>query len=132
MPKYTGTEGRILPSAQVKKLLENHKSKRGDQEKSGSHYIESEFFGLETFEKLLKNCGGKAVGFKVYYGNQLENRDGKQPKEDPKGKPTSRVVIIPVDAEGNNLMGGKQAPGMKDADDDGGAMGDGPTCPHYC
>ncbi|PWJ57154.1 hypothetical protein CLV98_10874 [Dyadobacter jejuensis] len=132
MPKYTGKEGKLLPAKQIKSLLEGHKKQREDQESRGHHFIESEFFGLETFKHMLEKCGGNPVGFKVYYGNQLENREGKEPMPDVNGRPTSRIIIVPVDADGNNLMGGKTLPGHKDADDDGEAMGDGPTCPHYC
>jgi hypothetical protein len=134
MPKYTGNEGSIIPSSQIKKLRESHKKHGKDQEKNGHHFIESEFFGLETFKKLLEKCGGEPVGFRVFYGNRNEDRGGKEPVEDASGKPTPRIIIIPVDAEGNNLMGGKTAPGHKDgdSDEDGGGMGDGPTCPQWC
>ncbi len=132
MPKYTGKEGSIIPASQIKKLRDNHTLLGKEQEAKGHHYIESEFFGLETFKTLLEGCGGKAVGFRVFYGNRNENREGKAPVEDPKGKPTPRIIIIPVDAEGNNLMGKKSTPGLKDEKDEGGGMGDGPTCPQWC
>lgn len=132
MPKYTGKEGSIIPASQIKKLRENHKRQGKEQEAKGHHYIESEFFGLETFKKLLDRCGGEPVGFRVFYGNRNENRDGKAPIEDPKGKPTPRIIIIPVDANGNNLMGKKSAMGIKDGNEEDGGMGDGPTCPQWC
>jgi hypothetical protein len=143
MPQYRGTEGKLIPVKEVRKYTCEHVD---CQDPSNDHnFIEAEFFGLKTFKKLLKECGGSPVGFRVYYGIRHEDHSGGDAREcskDTGGKPTSRLFIVPVDAHGMELTGihsvrGKKSndpgSGLKDMPEgDGNAMGGGPLCPTLC
>lgn len=143
MPQYRGTEGKLIPVKEVKKYTCEHVDCKDPNH--DHNFIEAEFFGLKTFKKLLKECGGDPVGFRVYYGIRHEDHTSGDPCECSKengGKPTSRLFIVPVDANGteltgiNSVRGSKYISpggGLKDMpEDEGNAMGGGPTCPHHC
>lgn len=128
MAKFTGNEGRLISSLAAKALMEPHQAKEKSIYERGENYIKAEFFGINTFKKLIEPLGDNCVGFRVYYGAQDEDHEGPEPVFG-KGKPTSRLVIVPVDANGRDItkgMGHKDMP----ADDD--AMAGGPTCPSHC
>jgi hypothetical protein len=93
---------------------------------------------------LLRECGGKPVGFRVYYGIRHEDHANGEPCECSKeagGKATRRLFIVPVDAHGTELTGinsirgtkNDKHSGLKDMpEEDGNAMGGGPVCPTFC
>jgi hypothetical protein len=150
MPQYRGNEGELIPVKQVRVYTCAHV----DHESPGHdhHFIEAEFFGLKKFKQLLKECGGKPVGFRVYYGIRHEDHSKGEPCEcsiEEGGKATPRLFIVPVDAHGteltgiNSIRGTKKketksgstdkSSGLKDMpEDDGNAMGGGPVCPTFC
>jgi hypothetical protein len=143
MPQYTGKEGEIISVKKVKQYTCAHVD--NNDPKQDRNFIEAEFFGLETFQKLLEQCGGVPVGFRVYYGIRNEDHSKGKPRECSKeegGKSTRRLFIVPVDANGKELTGLNSVRGTKYIDpnaglkdmpeDDGGAMGGGPTCPSHC
>ena len=134
MPKYDGTEGKLISARDAKLLTSSHQNVREQIVKDGRNYVEAEFFGLETFNRLLKECGGDPVGFRVYYGQREENHDGERPvvTSDGKGKTTPRLIIVPVDANGTDLSGIVHVGGHKDMPAQGQAMVDGPICPRLC
>ena len=130
-PVFTGNEGEIILNSEVKAIKDAHKGRRSDIEKEGKdNYVEAEFFGLNTFKKLIKKFENTCVGFRVYYGNREEDHSGSGIKvtKDGSGKRTARVVIVPVDQYGNDL---RSPIGLKD-DDDGSGMANGPLCPNKC
>jgi hypothetical protein len=127
---FDGTEGEIILAADANKIKQVHQRNRKTIEKGNTdNYIESEFFGLKTFNKLIAAYKDECVGFRVYYGNTWENhKDGKvEVSEEGKGKKTSRLVIVPVDAYGKDLR-----PPMGLKDPSGGAVANGPVCPSHC
>ena len=144
MPQYKGTEGELISIKDAQRYTCEHVDcKDPDHD---HHFVEAEFFGLKTFKQLLKECGGKPVGFRVYYGIRHEDHSSDDPCECSKeegGKPTRRLIIVPVDANGTELTGlntvrAKQKyidteSGLKDMPAPAGqALANGPTCPHYC
>jgi hypothetical protein len=135
MPKYTGTEGQLISAREAKLFAKSHQGVREQIVKGGRNYVEAEFFGLETFRKLIEGCNGKPVGFRVYYGLRDEDHDGDEPvvTANGKGKPTQRLIIVPVDADGVDLSGLVTVGGHKDMPtDDGQALVNGPICPRHC
>lgn len=144
MPKYDGTEGQLIPARDAKVLTTRHQNFREQIVKDGRNYVEAEFFGLETFKKLLDQCEGEPVGFRVYYGLRDEDHNGEKPivSADGKGKATSRLFIVPVDADGTDLSGivhvgsfkdlPAQGGGHKDMPSQGQVMVGGPICPRLC
>ncbi|SDE27513.1 hypothetical protein SAMN04487996_104231 [Dyadobacter soli] len=134
MAKYTGQEGQLISAREAKLFTTNHQNVKELIEKDGKNYVEAEFFGLETFNKLLKGCGGKPIGFRIYYGLREENHDEDEPivTSGGKGRPTPRLVIVPVDADGQELSGLTTIGGHKDMPSDGQAMANGPICPRRC
>jgi hypothetical protein len=134
MPKYTGMEGQLISAREAKLFTTNHQKVKEQIVKDGKNYVEAEFFGLETFNRLLKGCNGKPVGFRVYYGLRDENHDGEDPiiTTDGKGKPTPRLIIVPVDADGTELSGLTTIGGHKDMPMDGEVLVNGPICPRRC
>ena len=127
---FTGDEGKIIQTSDANKLKEVHKKKKEQIIKDGKdNYIEAEFFGLNTFNKLMDTFKPDCVGFRVYYGSRMEKHDGAKVEatSDNSGKNTSRLIIVPVDKYGNDL---RLPRGMKDGEGTG--MAYGPTCPHNC
>ena len=129
---FDGTEGQIILSDDANKIKQVHQKRRKSIEKENTdNYVEAEFFGLKTFNKLIEAYKDDCVGFRVYYGNRWENHnDGKvEVSEEGRGKKTSRLVIVPVDAYGRDLA----APiGIKDQEGSPSALANGPLCPHKC
>ena len=142
MPKYKGTEGELISIEDANKYTCAHVDcKHPDHE---DNFVEAEFFGLKTFNKLLDECGGKPVGFRVYYGIRHEDRSKNTPiecSEEEGGKPTPRLIIVPVDANGKDLTGLNSARGIKIDSNEGSramsavkgkALANGPQCPSFC
>lgn len=136
MPQYRGTEGQLISVREAKVFTKRHQGNREDVIRAGKNYVEAEFFGLETFQQLLKECGGKPVGFRVYYGVREEDHEGDEPvvciDGDGKGKSTPRLIIVPVDAHGVDLSGLMSVGGHKDMPEDGKVLVNGPICPRHC
>ncbi|WAC10017.1 hypothetical protein [Dyadobacter pollutisoli] len=136
MPQYRGTEGQLISVREAKVFTKRHQSSREDVIRAGKNYVEAEFFGLETFQQLLKECGGKPVGFRVYYGVREEDHENDEPvvciEGDGKGKSTPRLIIVPVDAQGVDLSGLMSVGGHKDMPADGKVLVNGPICPRSC
>jgi hypothetical protein len=132
MATFTGNEGRLISAAEIKDLTAPHHAKENEITAKGDNYIKAEFFGIHTFNRLIGLHGDNCVGFRVYYGNQIEEHVEGEEKPvigSKKGKPTSRLVIVPVNKEGKDITTGL---GLKDmpASEDG--MAGGPLCPHKC
>ncbi|NIJ53530.1 hypothetical protein [Dyadobacter arcticus] len=134
MPQYRGTEGDLISVKEAKLFTARHQEQREAIEREGANnYVEAEFFGLETFKQLLDECGGEPVGFRVYYGLRNEIHSDGEPEVDEKGKPTPRLIIVPVDSHGVDLTGlVSVGGGLKDMAAEAKAMGNGPVCPHIC
>lgn len=128
MAKFTGHEGKLISSFEIKALTEPHHKKEKDIAARGENYIKAEFFGIHTFNKLIQSHGDSCVGFRVYYGNRDEDHEGDEPVYG-KGKPTSRLVIVPVSADGRDITKGMGLKDMPNSDD---GMSGGPTCPKNC
>ena len=128
MAKFTGHEGQLISSFEIKSLTEPHHAREKDIAARGENYIKAEFFGIHTFNRLIEQFGEKCVGFRVYYGSRDEDHEGDKPVFG-KGKPTSRLVIIPVGADGKDMVTGM---GMKDMPDGEDGMAGGPICPRSC
>lgn len=93
---------------------ESHGHKRGE-------YTESEFFGIDMIQDLIRRHPG-AVGIRCYYGINAH---------DPDGSNTRRLTLVAVDAKGHDLFTGGSLRGIKDPGD-GETLGDGYTCPKHC
>lgn len=128
MVKFSGNEGRLISSLQVKELTSPHHALEKNIKARGENFIQAEFFGLNTFKKLIDPLGKDCVGFRVYYGAQDEDHDGEEIVMG-KGKHTSRLIIVPVDANGRDISRGASLKDMPASDD---AMAGGPTCPSHC
>ncbi|MEO6686975.1 MAG: hypothetical protein ABIN24_13470 [Dyadobacter sp.] len=128
MANFSGNEGRLISSTEVKELKSPHHALEKDIKARGENFIQAEFFGLNTFKKLIDPLGRDCVGFRVYYGAQHEDHDGEEVIIG-KGKHTSRLIIVPVDANGKDISKGA---GLKDIPANDDAMAGGPTCPSHC
>lgn len=127
---FTGDEGEIILAADAKKIKSGHQKRKDDIIRGGTdNYVEAEFFGLNTFKKLIDTFKDECVGFRVYHGSRHEEHSGKDVRisKEGAGKRTSRVVIVPVDQYGNDL---RSPIGLKDGS--GTAMANGPLCPSNC
>lgn len=128
MSKFTGEEGELISVTRVKELTHPHKKREKDFVGRGENFVQAEFFGLKKFNKLIEKYGDKCAGFRVYYGNQLEEH-GQEKIVFGKGKTTSRLIIVPVGADGVDLLS-EGGLGFKDAQEE--AMAGGPLCPRQC
>ncbi|TDE16746.1 hypothetical protein [Dyadobacter psychrotolerans] len=129
---FDGSEGEIIFSSAANTLKSVHQKKKSEITKGNSeNYVEAEFFGLNTFNKLMESYKGQAVGFRVYYGSRWEEhqKDEVIVREEGKGKKTSRLIIVPVDAYGRDLA---SPIGIKDNEGSPSALANGPLCPHKC
>lgn len=128
MTKFSGNEGRLISSLEVKELTRPHHALEKNIKARGENFIQAEFFGLNTFKKLIDPLGKNCVGFRVYYGAQNEDHEGEEIIIGT-GKHTSRLIIVPVDASGKDILKGGGLKDMPAGDD---AMAGGPTCPSQC
>ncbi len=108
----------------AKEALERTAAYRKDEESRGhkrGEYTESEFFGAETIQELLRQHPG-SVGIRFYYGINVN---------DPDGPNARRLTLVAVDAAGKDIFKGGDLRGLKDPGD-GEAVGDGINCPRHC
>ncbi len=129
--RFTGREGRLISASEALELTTPHQKRERDFTARGENYVKAEFFGLHTFNDLIKMHGDSCVGFRVYYGLRDEEEDNDSKAQKSK-KPTARLVLVPVDADGNDIMRSAQAGGLKDMPVQGDAMTGGPLCPRQC
>ncbi|GGM99610.1 hypothetical protein GCM10010967_36980 [Dyadobacter beijingensis] len=128
--RFTGREGRLISVSEAQELTHPHQKKERDFTARGENYVKAEFFGIHTFNELIKLHGENCVGFRVYYGLRDEEEDDDSKTEKSK-KPTPRLVLVPVDEDGKDIMRAA-AGGLKDMPVQGGAMTGGPLCPRQC
>lgn len=129
--RFTGQEGRLISVLEAQELTQPHQKRERDFTARGENYVKAEFFGLQTFNDLIKLHGENCVGFRVYYGLRDEEEDDDSKTERSK-RPTPRLVLVPVDEDGHDIMRSAQAGGLKDMPVSGGAMTGGPLCPRQC
>jgi len=129
MPTIT-EGGKLITAIEMQGLVEPHQSKKRDLKIQEENHIDAEYFSCKTFMELINQHGDRCVGFRVYYGNRLEDHT-KSKLVVGKGKSTSRLVIIPVDIDGKDILTvnstgstSKSAPLI--------AMAGGPVCPPMC
>ncbi|CAG4991000.1 hypothetical protein DYBT9275_00656 [Dyadobacter sp. CECT 9275] len=127
--KFTGDEGELVTLSKVQELTVPHKKREKEFVGRQENFVEAEFFGINKFKKLMDAHGDKCVGFRVYYGNRQEDHSADEIVFG-KGKNTSRLIIVPVDADGNDLVKGIRS-GLKDAPQQQALTG-GPICPRQC
>lgn len=131
---FDGNEGEIISTSAADKIKGRHQSRRKELTASVSdNYVEAEFFGIKKFNELMDKFKGVCVGFRVYHGVQWEDhsRSNIEFTKDGSGKKTSRLVIVPVDAYGRDLVD-TNVMGLKDMPGGGGALANGPVCPRHC
>jgi hypothetical protein len=128
--RFTGREGQLISALKAQELTTPHQKREHDFAARGETYVKAEFFGIHTFNELIKLHGDNCVGFRVYYGLRDEEEDDDSKKVKVK-KPTPRLVLVPVDEDGNDIMRA-QTGGLKDMPTQGGAMTGGPLCPRQC
>ena len=132
---FTGKEGKLISAEQAQRITSPHLKKEREILARGENFVKAEFFGIHTFNDLINMHGQNCVGFRVYYGvsdeednaTELDATDIKREK-----KPTSRLVIVPVDANGRDLTSSAQLGGMKDMPAQEEVMVGGPVCPRHC
>lgn len=129
--RFTGREGRLISASEAQELTIPHQKRERDFTARGENYVKAEFFGLHTFNELIKLHGDNCVGFRVYYGLRDEEEDSDTKAEKSK-KPTPRLVLVPVDADGKDIIRTAQLGGLKDMPTGGEAMTGGPLCPRQC
>ncbi len=133
-PMFDGNEGEIILSSAAEALKKGHQSRKKELMASlTENYIEAEFFGIKKFNQLMEQYKDTCVGFRVYYGSQWEDhsKSKTQITAEGKGKKTSRLVIVPVDAYGRDLTS-NNVMGLKDMAGGGAALANGPMCPRHC
>lgn len=130
--RFTGQEGQLISAAKAAELITPHQKKEKECLQRGENYVRAEFFGIHTFNELIKLHGDQCVGFRVYYGLRDEEEFGSHVTV-PKGKkPTPRLVLVPVDGDGKDLVLSAQLGGLKDMPAQKEAMTGGPLCPNEC
>ncbi|MCF2486809.1 hypothetical protein [Dyadobacter sp. CY347] len=133
--KFTGKEGQLISAEQALRITEPFQRREQEITLRGENYVKAEFFGIHTFNELMSIHGETCVGFRVYYGITEEeghNAGEKQMLAKGTKRPTARLVLIPVDAHGNDLTKSARLSGMKDMPARKEAMTGGPLCPHQC
>lgn len=129
--RFTGREGQLISAAAAQELTIPHQKRERDFTARGENYVKAEFFGIHTFNELIKLHGDNCVGFRVYYGLRDEEEDDDTKTLKHK-KPTPRLVLVPVDGDGNDIIRTAQTGGLKDMPAQGEAMTGGPLCPRQC
>ncbi len=129
--RFTGREGRLISASEAQELTIPHQKRERYFTDKGENYVKAEFFGIHTFNELIKLHGDNCVGFRVYYGLRDEEEDDDTKTKKAK-KPTPRLVLVPVDAEGKDIIRTAQLGGLKDMPTGGEAMTGGPLCPRQC
>ena len=133
--RFTGKEGELISAEQALRITEPFQKREQEITLRGENYVKAEFFGIHTFNELMSIHGETCVGFRVYYGITEEEQtvaDQKSAIGRGTKRPTSRLVLIHVDAYGNDLTTTARLGGMKDMPAKKEAMKGGPLCPHQC
>ena len=131
MSKFTGNEGELVTASVVKELISPFQTKERAIKERKDNLVHAEFFGIKAFQKLINQHENKCVGFRVYYGTREEDHSGDEPVIGKGGLPTPRLIIIPVDCDGNDLTSEINS-GIKDMAPNAQALMGGPLCPHVC
>lgn len=133
--KFTGKEGQLISAESALRITEPFQKREREIKLRGENYVKAEFFGIHTFNELIRSHGDNCVGFRMYYGLTDEEEDVLD-KKNATGrgskKPTPRLVLVPVDADGNDLVKSAQMGGLKDMPAQKDAMSGGPLCPNQC
>jgi hypothetical protein len=134
--RFTGKEGELVSAETAVRLTRHFQTRQKEILERGDKYVRAEFFGIHTFNELISMHGDKCAGFRVYYGIREEEEDDteRSPVNDREKirKPTSRLIIVPVDEHGNDLISSAQPGGLKDMPAMKEAMLGGPLCPSQC
>lgn len=113
--------GRRLLAKEARQRIAAYRKDEESRGRKRGEYTESEFFGIDVIEDLIKR-NPNAVGIRCYYGINAKDEDGDNVR---------RLTIVAVDAQGRDLFLGGDLRGLKD-DGDGDTLGDGFTCPRHC
>jgi hypothetical protein len=133
--KFTGKEGQLISAEKALLITAPFQKRERDIMSRGENYVKAEFFGIHTFNELIRSHGDNCVGFRMYYGLTDEEDDTLAEKAAlGRGnlKPTSRLVLVPVDADGNDIIRSAQLGGLKDMPAQKEVMTGGPLCPSQC
>lgn len=130
MSRFTGDEGELVSSSHAQELILPFQKREKKSKSQKKNPVHAEFFGINVFRKLIDECEEGCVGFRVYYGVRSEDHSGIEPVIGS-GKNTSRLVIVPVDSKGNDVLRDKKPieRGLVAAKK---AMVGGPVCPPQC
>jgi hypothetical protein len=134
--RFTGKEGELVSAETALKLTRLHHARQKDILERGDNYVKAEFFGIHTFNELISMHGDKCAGFRIYYGISEEEEDAPEHKRVVGRtiikRPTSRLILVPVDEDGNDLTASAQLGGLKDMPAMKEVMLGGPLCPSQC
>jgi hypothetical protein len=73
--RFTGQEGKLISASEAQELTIPHQKKERYFTDKGENYVRAEFFGIHTFNQLIKLHGDNCVGFRVYYGLRDEEEE---------------------------------------------------------
>jgi hypothetical protein len=127
--RFTGREGQLISALAAQELTIPHQKRERDFTARGENYVKAEFFGIHTFNELIRLHGDSCVGFRIYYGLRDEEDENDLQKSK---RPTPRLVLVPVDADGKDIIRTAQLGGLKDMPAQDEAMTGGPLCPRHC
>lgn len=133
--RFTGKEGALISAEEALIITGQFQSREREITSRGVNYVKAEFFGIHTFNELIRSHGDSCVGFRMYYGLTEENEDSTDKRSASiriNKRPTSRLILVPVDADGNDLLKGAQSGGLKDMPSQQKVMKGGPLCPSQC
>ena len=133
--KFTGREGQLISAEKATEFTSPYQRREQEFVGRGQNFVKAEFFGIHTFNELIDLYSDRCVGFRVYYG-EAEEEEFAKANEKARLKvsklPTSRLIIVPVDAYGNDLTTAAHLGGLKDMPAARDAMRGGPLCPSDC
>ncbi|KAA6441615.1 hypothetical protein FEM33_01095 [Dyadobacter flavalbus] len=134
--RFTGKEGELVSAEAALRLTSLYQARQNKILERGDKYVKAEFFGIHTFNELISMHGDKCAGFRIYYGIREEEEDASENKRligrEIMKKPTSRLILVPVDEDGNDLTASAQLGGLKDMPAMKEVMLGGPLCPSQC
>jgi hypothetical protein len=109
----------------IRPLLDNHHQQQVSAGQNAGEVVRSEFFGASHIQKVLAQPG--VTGVRAYHAKRWEDANGN-PTKPGTGKLNPRVVLVGVDAKGNDVINNtkmaKTAPAMM--------LAMGPVCPPDC
>lgn len=135
--RFTGKEGELVSAETAIRLTRQFQARQKEILERGDQFVRAEFFGIHTFNELISMHGDRCAGFRVYYGLREEEEEDASAESSVSGrekirKPTSRLIIVPVDEHGNDLTSSAQSGGLKDMPAMKEVMLGGPLCPSQC